>query len=230
MNNIQGTALSEKINVMVLASHNLAHSCLRLLLESADEVRVMDEAKTASDLVRKASRNKPDVVLLCVMENQNEHIEVIPELFRVAPNARVVILSSPNGLEDQMKALKLGAAGIIGMNQNSRMLIRAIKQVYQGDTWFSQKLVARVLGNRSSPGNGSDGRFVKTDELTNRELEVIKMIGLGLKNREISERLFISEATVRHHLSSVYGKLRVDDRLNLVIYAYQHGLVNLSQR
>ena len=95
--------------------------------------------------------------------------------------------------------------------------------------WLNQKLLTQLLDNSFNTNVGkSKNKFVKGNELTNRELEVIEMIALGMNNKIISKKMFISEATVRHHLSSIYGKLNVEDRLNLAIYAYQQRIVQPS--
>lgn len=218
---------SRKIKVTFLATQNLICDQLRLLLESNYEVRVLHCAHTTGDLVEKVASNPPDVVLLCLMENEEGNIEVIPELFENAPNTKVLILSNPESALDEPRALKLGATGIINANQSHKTLFRAIKQIAEGETWLNPKLVAQLLGKTVTLDSGRtrEKGFYRNDDLTKRELEVVKMIGLGMKNRDISQKLFISEATVRHHLSSIYGKTDVTDRLNLVIYAYQKGLI-----
>jgi DNA-binding NarL/FixJ family response regulator len=109
------------------------------------------------------------------------------------------------------------------------MLVRAIRQVAEGGVWLNQKLIEQLIGGTQNGhnGNGKANGFedLKTDDLTNREREVVEMVGRGMNNREIAKRLFISEATVRHHLSSIYSKLHVADRLNLAIYAYREGII-----
>ena len=127
---------------------------------------------------------------------------------------------------DQTAALKLGVTGIVSANRSPRVLIRAIKQVSEGGVWLNQKIIAQLLDNNNGLDNEKAKRngFFKDNDLTSRELEVIEMIAQGMNNKDISNKLFISEATVRHHLSSIYSKLNVDDRLNLAIYAFQNGI------
>lgn len=213
-----------KTNVTILATYNLVRNYLQLLLASDREINVLDTVGTTEELLQKVSRNKPDVVLICLMDNENANIEVMPELLEAAPQTKVVILSSPDSPLDQPAALKLGVSGIVGTNQNVRVLVRAIRQVAEGEVWINQKLIAQLLGG-SSNGTSKHKDFYGDDDLTKRELEVVGMIGQGMKNKDISDKLYISEATVRHHLSSIYSKLNIDDRLNLAIYAYQQRIV-----
>ncbi len=228
MDAFYNNTLRTKTKVSVFATYNLVRSYLRLLLEGDRNLSVLDIVGTADDLIEKVSFNKPDVALICLIENEGKDMQVIEDLRRVAPQVKVVILSNPDSLLDQPAALKLGVTGIVGTNQNARVLTRAIQQVSEGEVWLNQKLIERLLNNNlSADGNGSNRHrgFYKEDNLTNRELDVVRMIGLGLKNKDISEKLFISEATVRHHLSSIYSKLHIEDRLNLAIYAYRQKIV-----
>ena len=218
-----------KTRVSVLATYALVRSSLQLLLESDKELTIIDVAGTTSELIEKASHNKPDVVLICLMENEGKNINLIADLFKVAPKTKVIILSSPNSLLDQPSALKLGVTGIIGTNQSTRILIRAIKQVSEGEVWLNHKVIAQLLDKSfdlTSNSKYKNKGLLRGDDLTKRELEVITMIGLGLNNKEISKKLYIGEATVRHHLSSIYSKLHIEDRLNLAIYAHQQGIIS----
>ena len=217
-----------KTKVMVWATYSLIRDSLQLLLDADRELCVIDTVSTTSELFEKISRRRPDVILVCLMDNENQNIEVFSELCRTAPQSKVVILSSPNSSLDFSSAIKLGVSGIVSTNQHPRILIRAITQVSQGEVWLNQKLLAQLLDNNFKDLNGgkkhANKRFYN-DNLTPRELEVVAMIGFGMNNKDISKKLYISEATVRHHLSSIYGKLNIEDRLNLAIYAYRHQIV-----
>lgn len=227
-NKFKKNGFSQKINVVLFTKYSLIHNCIGQLLESNEEINVINIEFTSTGLLKSVSQTKPHIVLLCLMDEGDENIELIPKILKVSAKTRVIILADPSDLSDQTKALKLGASGIIGMNQNVRCLTRAIRQVYEGETWLSQKLIHQLINGSSV--NGVKKTYNKIDDLTNRELDVIEKIAEGLKNKEISQKLFISEATVRHHLSSIYSKLHVDDRLNLVIYAFQNGLTEKMQQ
>ena len=221
-----------KTKVTIWATYSLIRQSLQLLLNNARELSVIDAVGTSSELIEKTARRNPDVVLVCLMDNESQNIEVLSDLRRIAPQSRVVILSGPNCSLDLSSALKLGVSGIVGSNQHARILTRAIRQVSEGEVWLNQKLLAQLLDNNFKDLNGNRKHSNKgfySDNLTTREFEVVAMIGLGMNNKEISKKLFISEATVRHHLSSIYGKLNIEDRLNLAIYAYRHQIVTPEQ-
>lgn len=227
MNKYAPVSPTAKINVAVLASYALAYKSLQSLIENCGrKIAVSAVAANAEDLLKKVSVSKPNVVLVCLMEDDKESIEVIPNIIKASPHTRVVVLTKPNTKSNPTEVLKKGAMGIVGMDQNASVLIRAIEQVSEGETWLSQKLISQLLDANSIKSKNTPP---KGNALTRRELEVISMIGQGMKNKEISDQLSISEATVRHHLSSIYSKLQVDDRLNLIIHAYRNGIVKLPE-
>ncbi len=120
----------------------------------------------------------------------------------------------------------LGAMGLVFKEKAAEVVIRAIERVHAGEVWFDRTLIGNVLTelSRASATKKLDPEATKITKLTEREREIAALIGEGLKNKQIANRLFISETTVRHHLTSVFDKLGVTDRLELIIYAYRHGL------
>lgn len=220
-------------NIVVFTKYNLISSYLKVLLETRNaSINISGFAGSSDELFKLISNKKPDVILICLLEDELDNVEVIPKLLENADDSKVLILMSPNDNLDPTNLLKLGVAGIVGAEQKEEMLIRAIKQVAEGGVWLNQKIIAQLLGsgNHSGSNHSKDKGLFENDALTARETEVIKEIGKGFPNKEISKKLFISEATVRHHLSSIYGKLQVEDRLNLVIYAFRNGIINLSDK
>lgn len=221
---------ARKIKIAVLASASLVNISLKSLIETTGRrLKVSSLAANAVELLSKVRKSKPDVVLLCLTEADGSDAEVIPQIIAASPKTRVVVLTQPNGRQNPTDVLKKGAMGIVGLNQSASVLIRAIEQVFDGETWLSQKLITQIL-NKNAGTNRRDLNSPKSSDLTNREMQVVHSISSGLSNKDISKTLRISEATVRHHLSSIYGKLNVNDRLNLVIHAYQNGIVKLPER
>lgn len=213
--------------VAIFATYRLVGDLLQTILQNSREISEIKVAVTKSELLQLVSQNSPDVVLLCLLEKEGTNVGVITDLLGINPEIRVVILSTPDSLLDQPVSLRLGASGIVGTDQNARVLIRAIEQVSRGEVWLNQKLIKQLVSARFNTENGKPNAngLAGLDALTERELEVVAMVGRGMNNKEVAKHLDISEATVRHHLSSIYGKLGVEDRLNLAIYAYRHGIV-----
>jgi two-component system nitrate/nitrite response regulator NarL len=119
--------------------------------------------------------------------------------------------------------------GLVSKQKAADTVIRAIEKVYAGEVWLDRAMIASILNDQISTSVAPDQSVeaLRIAKLTEREREVIQLIGEGIKNRQIAERMYISEATVRHHLTSVFAKLGVADRFELVIYAFQHGLAKL---
>lgn len=220
-------------DIVVFTKYNLINSFLKILLETKNaSINISGFAKSSDELFKLLTNKKPDVILICLLEDELDNVAVIPRLLENADDTKVLILMSPNENLDQTNLLKLGVAGIVGTEQKEEILIRAIKEVTEGGVWLNRKIIAQLLGsgNHSGSNHSKDKGLFENDALTARETEVIKEIGKGFSNKEISKKLFISESTVRHHLSSIYGKLQVEDRLNLVIYAFRNGIIDRSDK
>src|SRR6185295_1366630 len=142
-------------------------------------------------------------------------------LLAAAEKTKVLILTGTRSEENHRRAILLGAMGIVHKERASDHLIKAIEKVFDGEVWYDRTKMGRVFADMLNSGKNRDlsSDEAKIATLTDRELEVIHLIALGLKNKPIGEKLFISETTVRHHLTSVFGKLGVSSRLELIIYA-----------
>lgn len=214
------------IRVLLFASHLLVLESFSSFLVGTGEIEVAGSTTESEELPKLAANNDFDVVVLCLLEDKADELENIVRLKEVYPEVRIVVLTGDSDIQSHQRAVEYGAAGIVRKEQEGKTLVRAIKQVHEGGTWFNQRLLSQILNRNGSNGAVKDWETTKIDYLTKRERQIIGVLTKGMNNREISETLNISEATVRHHLSSIYSKLEIDDRLNLVIYAYQHNLVD----
>lgn len=219
----------KNINVFLVSRYRIVQESLRLLIDSNRGLSVSGTFSFAENIGTTPELARSDVGVVYL--SAGDRVDVISELLQQVPNLRVVLIIESDDLESQAAALKLGAVGIVHKEQNPRLLIEAIRQTYNGETWLNQVLLNKILEKGKTNGKASmkPSSQMSIDSLTARELEVIEMIGEGLKNKCIAKRLLISEATVRHHLSSIYGKVGVEDRLNLIIFAYQKGIIKLPE-
>ncbi|REJ78563.1 MAG: DNA-binding response regulator [Acidobacteria bacterium] len=229
MNANKRSLLKEPIRVLFVAKHKMVQDGFKLLIESSDEV-VVTAVKSFSDSFKRSEFSPlPEVAVVSLAHS--DAVDVITKLLKNLPNLRVVVIAARDDLDLQARALELGAVGIVNEDQSPSLLIEAIRQTHAGDTWLNQVVLSKVFQKKNAgraPSAEQDMKFDPesgTEILTSRELEVLDLIGTGLKNKQIAEKLLISEPTVRCHLSSIYGKLGVKDRLNLVIKAYQIGLL-----
>ena len=212
--------------VLILANYELVRRSLNVLIESNKTLEVAGLRTLDDDLQSPAALSKAHVAVVYL--SAGERIEVIIELLKTDPELRIVALVSRDDLESQVQAVRLGAVGVVHKEHSTKMLIEAIRQTRSGETWLNQTLLNKILVKGKKPAASNGVSEPKYQKLTPRELDVVRMIGEGLKNKEIADRLDITDATVRHHLSSIYGKVGVDDRLNLIIRAYEHGLIQVQ--
>jgi len=185
---------------------------------------VVAEAGTAADAVAAAGREQPDVILLDLDLGSDKGLECLPRLKQAAPNARVLILTGLRDTEVHQQAVRLGASGVILKDKAAESLLKAIECIHAGEPWLDRLMTANLLAelSRGVKPNPPDPHQIKIESLSSREREVTTLVTEGLHNKEIADRLHISEATVRHHLTSIYAKLQVSDRLGLTIYAFKH--------
>lgn len=225
------TTLSSAIGVLIVDDHAFLRMGLRLFLESQPELAVVGEAATCTEALAIAASAQPDVIVLDLDFNGESAIDGIPDLLAIAPEARVLILTGVRDPNLHRQAVHLGAVGLVLKENAAEVLLQAIKKVHAGEVWLEGRMMANVLNEmrRSRTAQKADPEVAKIATLTARERDVIALIGEGLKNRQIAERLGISETTVRHHMNAIFNKLEVTDRLELVVYAYRHGLVTLSR-
>jgi DNA-binding NarL/FixJ family response regulator len=222
---------SSPIRILLVDDHVLVRAGLRLLIESRPGLQVVGEATNRDEALASAADTQPDVVVLDLDLGGNNSLDFLSELLTAAEAARVLVLTAASDPELHRRAVELGAVGIVLKEQAADLLLRAIEKVHTGEVWLERTMIAHVLGQMTRrQGHAQlNPEEAKIATLTAREREVIVLIGEGLKNSHIAKRLFLSETTVRHHLTSIFSKLGVHDRLELVIYAYQHGLVSIPR-
>jgi DNA-binding NarL/FixJ family response regulator len=214
----------------LIEEHAMVRAGLRLLIESWPGLVVVGEAATHAEALALAACEQPDVILLDLDLGAENGLDLLPKLRAAAGHARVLILTGVRAVEAHRQAIRQGAMGLVLKEQAPDVLFKAIEKVYAGEVWLDRAVLASVLGElvsgRVGPANAEATRITK---LTERERDVIALIGEGLKNKQIGERMAITETTVRHHLTSIFAKLEVESRLELVIFAYGHGLTRWSR-
>jgi DNA-binding NarL/FixJ family response regulator len=187
-------------------------------------MEVLAECQTSERLVDAVRKHSPDVLLVST-DMLQEKLDALERLVTEIDDTRVIVLTSRKDPDFLEGALRCGAKGVIHREWPVDQIPIAIRKVTNGGFWLDRAAVERVL-HKLLDGRSEDPETRKIALLTQREREVIGLICKGQRNKTIASTLHISEATVSHHLTSVYGKLEVDDRTSLVIYSAKHGLVN----
>lgn len=213
------------ITVLLVDDHQIVRTGLRVIIQQGGGIEVVAEASSCAEALEAARRVMPDVVLLDLDLGSENGLDVITELREVSEPIRVIVLTATRDELLHQQAVARGALGVVNKENAQDVIASAIRSVADGEAWLEPKLTASLLAQFTGPQKKKENpEAAKIATLSKRELEVVGLIGEGLKSREIAERLFISEITVRHHLTSIFSKLEVSDRVELILYSYKHGL------
>ncbi len=214
------------IRVLVADDQSLVRAGFRMLLAGEEDIEVVAEASNGREAVDKAARFDPTVVLMDIRMPELDGLEATRRILAADPSARVLVLTTFDLDEYVYEALRAGASGFVLKDDPPEQLLAAIRTVAAGDALLSPAVTKRVIREfarapRAKPPEG-------LDELSEREHEVFRLIAQGFSNAEIGEQLFISETTVKTHVTHIFRKLDLRDRVQAVVLAYQAGLVEPS--
>jgi DNA-binding NarL/FixJ family response regulator len=212
------------IRVLVADDQSMVRAGFRMLLSGEEDIEVVAEATNGLEAVEKAKRFAPTIVLMDIRMPELDGLEATRRVLAADPSARILILTTFDLDEYIYEALRAGASGFVLKDEPPEQLIAAIRTVAAGDALLSPAVTKRVIAEfararRSEPPAG-------LDELTPRELEILRLIATGLSNAEIGEELYISETTVKTHVTHVLQKLDLRDRVQAVVLAHQTGLLD----
>jgi DNA-binding NarL/FixJ family response regulator len=204
------------IRVLLVDDHELLRAGLRSRLEREPGIAVVGEADSAERAVLVARKLQPDLILLDLLLPRKSGADVIPELAEVAPEARVLVVSSQASPSAVRRALSSGAAGYLPKRASDRELVGAIQMVAEGGGYVDPELGARLITPKGSPA---------LEPLSERERDVLALLALGYTNQEIGKKLFISVRTVDTHRAHIMRKLLLDTRAELVMFALANGVI-----
>lgn len=212
------------IRVLIVSDLLLGRAGLHYVLREAPGIALVGEVATCEDGIDLAARERPNVILIDV-DLRSDAFRYVGQIVAAAPDSRVIALTDRTHAADHQALIELGVTGLVLKNEGPEVLIKAIRKVHGGEVWLDRTITARVLTGAARRRHVRDIEAEKIASLTRREHEIIALVGEGLKNAAIADRLFVSEATVRNHLTSILSKLDLSDRFELAVYAFRHGLV-----
>jgi DNA-binding NarL/FixJ family response regulator len=214
------------IRVIVIDHRAIVRSALEVLVATRDGFEVVATADKDPVSVDAALRRRPDVALLYVGSNTGRDLGLLAQLREATPSVRALLLTECTDRELHQEAIRKGAFGVISPESSPETLTRALECIARGEYWINRAAAAALACTSRTP-RGTDGAGTAdgVGALTARERDILALIAEGLRNKEIAARLNISETTVRHHLTSIFDKLDVSDRLELAIHALRNGLV-----
>jgi NarL family two-component system response regulator LiaR len=214
----------KSIRVLVVDDHAIIRKGVRAVLELVPDIDMVGEAENGKQAAELAVELNPDVILMDLMMPEMDGIACIREIKAHGSESRILVLTNFAGEDLIFPAIKAGAMGYHLKDSSPEALIEAIRQVFHGESSLHPLIAKKVLEELSA----SSGQKLSTEPLTQRELEVLRLIAQGYENREIAEQLVVSEATVRTHVSNILGKLHLASRTQAALYALREGLASLD--
>lgn len=214
-----------KINIMIVDDHIVVREGIKKILEKTEDIEVIAEAGNGISALDLIPIYKPDIILLDIIMPELNGIDTLKSIKSLDGNNKVIILSSYSNKEYVINTVKIGANGYLTKKCKSKDLLKAIYSVNKNNNYLDPSL-AMMLGNTNKEIKISD-EISRLELLSDREYEILDLLAKGYTNREIGKELFISDKTVKNHITSIYKKIRVKDRVGAVIYSYECGLTSV---
>ena len=222
---------AQPIRLLIADGHPIVLEGLRSVLSHLPTLQVVGEASDGMEAIEKTVSLDPDIVLMELKLPRVDGLTVLRSIQARAGRSKVILFSSSENKEEFVEAMKLGCSGILSKDSSITLIEKSIQKVYAGEIWLDSNTTAAVIRQFASPTDfppvhgTSNGKTTRERaQLSQREREIIILIAQGYKNKEIAEKMFITEQTVKNHLHNVFDKLGVSDRLELALYAIHNSL------
>jgi len=224
-----GGLVVEPIRVLVVDDHALFRRGLQMVLEQEPDIEVVGEASDGSEAVETAAETLPDIVLMDVRMPKRGGIDACTAIHDVAPSTKIIMLTISDEEADLYDAIKAGAMGYLLKEISIEEVASAIRAVHGGQSLISPSMASKLLTEFAAMVKKTDERQqVPAPRLTDREMEVLKLVAKGLNNRDIAKQLFISENTVKNHIRNILEKLQLHSRMEAVVYAVREKLLEIT--
>jgi DNA-binding NarL/FixJ family response regulator len=219
----------EAIKVLIVDDHALFRRGLEMVLEGEPDIEVVGEASDGGEAVKRAEQTAPDVVLMDVRMPTLTGIEAAQAIKAILPSTRILMLTISDDEADLYEAIKAGASGYLLKEISIEEVAGAVRGVHQGQSLISPSMASKLLAEFAAMVKRRDERTeVPGPRLTDRELQVLKLVARGLNNRDIGTELFISENTVKNHVRNILEKLHLHSRMEAVVYAVREKLLDIK--
>jgi NarL family two-component system response regulator LiaR len=218
--------VNQAIKVFITDDHAIVRNGIRAVLSTVEDMEVVGEAENGRVAVDQVLRLRPDVVLMDLVMPEMDGIEAISRITSMDPDARILVLTSFAADDKVFPAIKAGAMGYLLKESGADELLEAIRRVHRGETSLHPAIARKLLDEVTRP---SKQQPPTEEPLTEREVDVLRLVARGLSNREIATELVISEATVRTHVSNILSKLHLASRTQAALFALREGIASLDE-
>jgi two-component system, NarL family, nitrate/nitrite response regulator NarL len=218
---------TQTIRIVLADDHPIVRDGLRKLLMLEEDIEVVGEASDGREVVQVVQETHPDVLILDLRMPYMDGLATLQALQQAERKVKVIILTASEDKNEFVQAMKLGCSGIVLKQTAPELIVKSIRKVHAGEIWLDSHTTAAVMRQFASPAEvigGGPGKGRERSPLSQREREIVSLVAQGYKNREMAEKMFISEQTVKNHLHNIFDKLGVSDRLELALYAIHKGL------
>jgi DNA-binding NarL/FixJ family response regulator len=228
-NGIPVVAPGDPIRVLVVDDHALFRRGLEMVLEQEPDIEVVGEASDGAEALERAVETAPDIVLMDVRMPKRGGIDACTSIKDAVPSTKIIMLTISDEEADLYDAIKAGAMGYLLKEISIEEVASAIRAVHGGQSLISPSMASKLLNEFASMIKRSDERQqVPTPRLTDREMEVLRLVAKGMNNRDIAKQLFISENTVKNHIRNILEKLQLHSRMEAVVYAVREKLLEIT--
>jgi len=219
----------DALKILIVDDHALFRRGIQMVLEQEDGIEVVGEATDGQEAVEKAEELMPDVVLMDVRMPKRSGIEATSAIREAIPHAKILMLTVSDEEEDLYEAIKAGASGYLLKEISTEDVADAIRSVWTGQSRISPAMASKLLNEFQAMSRRAEEReSVHSPRLTDREMEVLRLVAKGMNNRDIAKELFISENTVKNHVRNILEKLQLHSRMEAVVYAVREKLLEIK--
>jgi len=219
---------NQPIQVLVVDDHAMVRNGLKALLQEYEDIEVIGMAGSGAEAIELAERLKPDVVLMDLLMPGMDGVEAIQQIIALRPDQRILVLTALLGDDAIIQSIKAGAMGYVRKDIQPEELIRSIRSVHAGEPAISPRIAWELL--QAMNGAKTAEQTAQTEEpLTERELEVLRMLARGHTDKEIAKQLYVTDVTVRTHVGRILQKLGLNNRVKAALYSYRTGLVSIAE-
>ena len=219
--------MGNTIKVAVVDDHPVYLLGVRSLLETESDLTLVGDGKNGMEAMLLLERFDPDVLVVDLQMPVMDGLAVLSEISKKKLRTQVIVLLDATNRDRAVRVVRAGARGVLFKEQDAALLPKSIRKVHAGEVWVDNPILSEALESLVKKPPSGEGGKKGHGGLSTRELEVVRCVSMGLRNKEVADKLGVSEATVKNHLTSVYSKLGVSDRLELILYAIHNRMVSV---